>query len=96
MATTRKTITVTDQQDQWIKAQITAGNFTNDSEYICDLIRRDQDQNTKFHALKLAIQKGLDSGISEKTVPQIMAEVEARLRADGRLLHKSMDFAGHV
>jgi antitoxin ParD1/3/4 len=88
MATTRKTITVTDQQDQWIKAQIAAGNFTNDSEYIRDLIRRDQEQNAKFHALKVAIQEGLDSGVGEKTVPQIMAEVEARLRADGRLYVK--------
>lgn len=39
MGTTRKTITVTDQQDNWIKAQIAAGEFTNDSEYIRDLIR---------------------------------------------------------
>ena len=85
MATTRKTITVTDQQDQWIKAQIAAGDFTNDSEYIRDLIRRDQEQNAKFHALKAAIQEGLDSGVSEATLPRIMAEVEARLRADGRL-----------
>jgi len=85
MATTRKTITVTDQQDQWIKAQIAAGDFTNDSEYIRDLIRRDQEHNAKFHALKAAIQEGLKSGVSEKTVPQIMTEVEARLRADGRL-----------
>ena len=33
MGTMRKTITVTEQQDQWIKAQIKAGEFTNDSEY---------------------------------------------------------------
>jgi len=85
MGTTRKTITVTDQQDQWIKAQIAAGDFTNDSEYIRDLIRRDQEHNAKFRALKAAVQEGLDSGVSEKTVPQIMTEVEARLRADGRL-----------
>ena len=41
MGTTRKTITVTEQQDKWIKAQIDGGDFTNDSEYIRDLIRRD-------------------------------------------------------
>jgi len=34
MGTTRKTITVTEQQDEWIKARIAAGDFTNDSEYI--------------------------------------------------------------
>jgi antitoxin ParD1/3/4 len=84
MGTTRKTITVTDQQDQWIKAQIDAGDFTNDSEYIRDLIRRDQD-NAKFQALKNAIEEGLKSADSDRTIPQIMKEVESRLRADGRL-----------
>ncbi|MBK9945930.1 MAG: type II toxin-antitoxin system ParD family antitoxin [Nitrospira sp.] len=84
MGTTRKTITVTEQQDQWIKAQIKCGKFTNDSEYIRDLIRRDQDSAT-FQTLKDAIQEGLDSGISDRTVPQIMEDVEARLRSNGRL-----------
>ncbi len=84
MGTTRKTITVTDQQDQWIKAQIDGGDFTNDSEYIRDLIRRDQD-SAKVKALKNAIEDGLNSGASDRTVPQIMEGVEIRLRADGRL-----------
>ena len=85
MGTIRKTITLSEQQDQWVKAQIAAGDFTNDSEYIRNLIRRDQEQNAAFRALKAAIREGLSSGVSEKTVPQIMEEVEARLRADGRL-----------
>jgi hypothetical protein len=38
MGTVRKTITLTDQQDNWVKAQINAGHYTNDSEYIRDLI----------------------------------------------------------
>ena len=84
MGTVRKTITFTEQQDQWIKAQIERGNFTNDSEYIRDLIRRDQDR-AKFQALKEAIQEGLDSGVSDRTVPQIMEGVETRLRTNGRL-----------
>ena len=80
-----KTITLTDKQDDWIKARIASGDYTNDSEYFRDLIRRDQEQNAKFRALKQAIQEGLDSGVSDKTVPRIMKEVEARLRTDGRL-----------
>lgn len=84
MGATRKTITVTDQQDQWIKAQIEAGDFTNDSEYIRDLIRLDHD-SAKFQALKTAIEEGLNSADSDRTIPQIMKEIECRLRADGRL-----------
>jgi len=85
MGTTRKTITLTDKQDQWIKAQIAAGEYTNDSEYIRDLVRRDQEENAKFMALKQAIQEGLNSGVSDKSVTDIMEEVESRLKADGRL-----------
>ena len=42
---------------------------------------RIQEQNAEFQALKAAIREGLSSGLSDKTVPQIMEEVEARLRA---------------
>ncbi|WMJ08671.1 type II toxin-antitoxin system ParD family antitoxin [Nitrosomonas sp. sh817] len=76
MATIRKTITLTDKQDQWIKTQIAAGGFTNDSEYIRDLARRDQEQNAQFLALKQAIQDGLESGVSNKTVGEIWEETE--------------------
>ena len=85
MATVRKTITLTDRQDRWVKARVTAGGFTNDSEYIRDLIRRDQERSAGYRELEAAIREGIDSGTSDRTVTQIMEEVEARLRADGRL-----------
>jgi antitoxin ParD1/3/4 len=78
VATVRKTITLTDAQDDWIKAQVANGDFTNDSEYFRDLIRRDQE---KERALKAAIDEGLASGISPRTVDDIWAEAEARYKA---------------
>ena len=81
METTRKTITLTDQQYQWIKSRIAAGEYTNDSEYIRDLVRRDQEQNAKFRALKAAIQEGLDSGISDKSLRDIWGEAEEQYNA---------------
>jgi antitoxin ParD1/3/4 len=62
MGTTRKTITVTVQQDDWIKAQIAAGGFTNDSEYVRDLIRRDQARNAEIEAVRAELIKGEASG----------------------------------
>lgn len=38
MGMTRKTVTVTEQQDQWITDQIESEKYMNDSEYIHDLI----------------------------------------------------------
>ena len=80
MATTRKTITLTKQQDQWVKAQISSGDYTNDSEYFRDLVRRDQAQHTKFLALKRAIQEGLGSSVSNRTVAEIWEEAEVRFK----------------
>lgn len=67
LGTVRKTITLTDKQDEWIKAQIARGDFTNDSEYIRDLVRRDQEQNAKLRTLQDAIQEGLEGGDTKKS-----------------------------
>ena len=75
MATVRKTITLTYQQDDWIKAQIANGDYTNDSEYFRDLVRLDQE---KFRALKAAIEEGIASGPSTRMVDDIWVEAEAR------------------
>ena len=78
MATVRKTITLTDAQDDWIKAQVASGDYTNDSEYLRDLIRREQE---KAAALKAAIDEGLASGPSDRSLDDIWADAEARYRA---------------
>ena len=85
MGAIRKTITLTKKQDNWIKKRIEAGEFTNDSEYLRALVQRDQEHNVKLLAIKSAIQEGIDSGISKRTVPEIMKVVEDKMRADGRL-----------
>ena len=79
MALVKKSITVTDRQEQWIRAQIASGEYGNDSEYVRDLIRRDQEQNAQFRALKEAIQDGLESGVSDKTVKEVWARGRAAL-----------------
>ena len=78
MATIRKSITFTEQQDSWIKHQIEKGDYTNDSEYLRDLVRRDQSEQQKLDELRAALQEGLDSGISNKTVEEIWKKAEER------------------
>ena len=85
MATVRKTVTFTAQQDKWIKSRIDAGEYTNDSEYLRNLVRLDQANNAKFISLKTKLIEGLESGVSSKSLPDIMKEVEARMREDGSL-----------
>jgi len=85
MGAIRKSITFTKQQDNWIKFKIQKGDFTNDSEYIRDLVRKDQAQNIRILELKEAIEDGINSGVSEKKVPDIMNDVEILMRENGEL-----------
>jgi len=62
MTTVRKTITLTGQQDAWVKSQIDAGHYTNDSEFIRDLIRREQERNAEIEAIRAALVAGEESG----------------------------------
>jgi antitoxin ParD1/3/4 len=85
MAMLRKTITIPDAMDGWVKAQIESGRYGNDSEYFRDLIRRDQEKRQAEQDLRVLIQEGLDSGVSSATIPDIMKRVEDRLRKNGNL-----------
>jgi len=81
----RKTITIPDAMDGWVKAQIESGRYGNDSEYFRDLIRRDQEKRQAEQELRALISEGLNSGVSSSTVPEIMKRVEDRLKQNGNL-----------
>ena len=85
MGIVRKTISFTTQHDAWIKSRIASGDYASDSEYVRDLIRQDQKENEKIQALKVEIEKGFDSGVSDRNVKDIMRDIEARLLANGKL-----------
>jgi antitoxin ParD1/3/4 len=81
MALVKKSITITDRQEQWIRAHVASGDYGSDSEYFRTLIRQDQERNATFRALKEAVQEGVESGVSDRTVKEIWAEAEQRYEA---------------
>lgn len=85
MATVRKTITLTEPQNDWVKSRIACGDFTNDSEYFRDLVRRDQQRNADLDQLRAALVAGEQSGISERTPADIRSAAKERLFKHGKL-----------
>ena len=85
MAVIRKTITLTEQQGEWVKTRIASGHFTNDSEYFRDLIRRDQALNVQLEAVRTALIEGEQSGISPRSADDILRAARERLKADGTI-----------
>ena len=66
MPVVRKTITLTEQQNAWIAAQIDTGRYTNDSEAIRDLIRREQERYLEIETIRRALIEGEQSGNPER------------------------------
>ena len=72
---------MSDRRERWDRAQTTSGEYGSDSEYVRDLIRRNQEQNTAFRALQTAIQNGVASGLSDRTLKETWAEAEQRYQS---------------
>ena len=73
-------VSVPDPMKDWCEAQVRKGRYSTTSDYVRDLIRRDQDNRAGVKALQAAIDEGLASGVSPRTLDEILAE--ARTRAD--------------
>lgn len=65
MATILKSITLTEQQDAWIAAQVAAGYYADDSEAVRDLIRHEQERHAEFESIRTALIEGEESGAPE-------------------------------
>lgn len=97
MATVRKTITLTEQQDIWIKSQIAAGRFTNDSEVIRDAVRQAQSFGLDVMKrrepceviddpwLAAELQKGINSQTSDRTPKEILDAAQAKYETNAKL-----------
>ena len=85
MAMVKKSITITDQQDQWIKAQMATGNYATDSEVVREALREKQQRDAEIEAIRSALIEGEQSGISDRTPEEVFAAARERLRADGKL-----------
>lgn len=85
MTMIKKTITVTDQQDEWIKSQIASGDYGNDSELLRDLIRRAQSKNSEIEYIRAALIHAEGRGFSDRTPDEIREAVQKRLRDSGKL-----------
>ena len=50
---------------EWVKTQIETGKYAGNSDYVRDLIRKDQVRQQKIEAMQKAITKGLESGVAK-------------------------------
>lgn len=68
-------ITIPEGMKSWVDDQTDTGRYADASDYIRDLIRRDQQQSDKIAAIQTLVDEGLQSGISDETMADILASM---------------------
>lgn len=71
-------LSLPDAMKAWIEAQTKGGQYNNASEYVRDLIRRDQKERQQLERLQAAIDEGRRSGVSDKNLDDIWQGVKQR------------------
>jgi antitoxin ParD1/3/4 len=77
-------VSLPDPMKAWVEAQTRTGKYGNASDYVRDLIRRDQERQAKIAQFQELIDDGLKSGPSARTVEDLLGEARARAAAPGR------------
>ncbi|WP_111564556.1 type II toxin-antitoxin system ParD family antitoxin [Rhizobium sp. AN80A] len=71
-------VSLPDPMKDWVEAQTKTGRYSNASDYVRDLIRRDQSRNDKIAAMQRFVDDGLESGVGTRSKDQLFAEATAR------------------
>ncbi len=79
-------VSLPDPMKAWVESQVDSGQYGNASDYVRDLIRRDQNEREQIKALQEAITKGLKSGISDRAMKNILKEARLKSKADKHAL----------
>ncbi len=58
-------VSLPDPMKHWVEAQARSGRYSNASDYVRDLIRRDQERTAGLAQMQRLITEGVESGEAE-------------------------------
>lgn len=74
-------VSLPEQMKQWVEDQVATGRYGNSSDYVRDLVRRDQERALKKAEFERLVQEGIDSGVSSLTPDEIFANARNKAGA---------------
>ncbi len=79
MPMVKKSIMVTDQQDNWIKVQMKMGHYGNESELIRERQLREQESTRETEMIRAKLIKAEQSGFTDQSPAEILKQIKAGL-----------------
>lgn len=71
-------VSLPDVMKEWVEAQARSGRYSNASDYVRDLIRRDQDRAAKIAEMQHLVTEGLESGAGDRSMAELLEDARAR------------------
>ena len=71
-------VSLPDPMKAWVEQQSTEGRYANTSDYVRDLIRRDQVRSDAIARMQDLVDEGLRSGDGTRSMAEIKAEAGRR------------------
>jgi len=78
-AMTTMNVSLPNQMKGWIEGKIESGQYHNVSEYVRDLIRKDQSEHEKIQAFRAAIDHGRTSGHDTRSFQEVIKAAKSKL-----------------
>jgi len=74
-------VSLPDPMKKWVEAQAETGRYANASDYVRDLIRKDQERNDKIAGMQGFVDEGLKSGAGRRSKDELFADAVNRAKA---------------
>jgi len=75
-------VSLPDQMKQWIEDQVATGRYGNSSDYVRDLVRRDQERAERKAEFDRLVEEGFASGFTEMSAEDIFEEARAEFLSE--------------
>ena len=77
---TRQSITLANQNDEWLKQQVANEEFTSKSEAVNYLIKQAREHDEYVEFVRMKLDRAEKSGFSTKTKEELLADIKKKYK----------------
>ena len=75
-------VSLPDPMKDWVETQAATGRYSNASDYVRDLIRRDQDRLEKITQMQTLVDEALASGSGDRSMEDLLRVARQRAQSE--------------
>ena len=73
-------VSLPDPMKDWVEQQAKGGRYSNASDYVRDLIRRDQERGEKIAHMQALVTEGIESGTGDRSMDDLLKNARDQVK----------------